>query len=63
MLPSDRDTELLHETLQEEKFNIPLRPEIGVARPPSRYYDNVAVLLIKWADELDELKTKAEARN
>ena len=32
------------------------------AAPTFRYYDAVAVLLIKWADELDELKTRAEVR-
>jgi hypothetical protein len=26
-------------------------------------YANVAVLLIKWADELDELKTRKEVRH
>jgi hypothetical protein len=44
---------------REKRHHLSFIPE---ASPPSsrRYYVRVAVLLIRWADELDELKTGQE---
>ena len=42
--------------------SVPARPDEGV-NVASRFYDRVAVLLIKWADEFDELKTGAEVKS
>lgn len=52
--PSEQDTAMAMQTWWDEaaKRNLNLRDG----------YQNVSVLLIKWADELDELKTKHEVR-
>jgi hypothetical protein len=51
---SEQDTAMAMQTWWDEaaKRNLNLRDG----------YQNVSVLLIKWADELDELKTQAEVR-
>ncbi|KAF2821322.1 hypothetical protein CC86DRAFT_458999 [Ophiobolus disseminans] len=47
-------------TLKTPKpVTLPYRPDVSVSSA-ARYYDRVAVLLIRWADELDDLNTRPE---
>ena len=44
--------------VEDETPQVSLKP--ATPAEPIRYYDHVAVLLLRWADEVDELKTGPE---